>query len=170
MALWSLKEPPSTYVAPKIHTAFFLKNVTILILLGIISKQYKANKKWHMPMRSMWYKKRESLQINSLLQTVEINKLPIQLPYLILLLQAVQILGSYSRCYVQSNIEVPIFPIFWNFHRFFYKQFSFPTEQKMWSLSTSSFMAQDRTTRTDLKELSCLCGGPWENIRSGKCS
>lgn len=60
----------------------------------------------------MLEKQEESLQISSLLQTVEINKVPIQLPYLILLLHAVQMLGLYSRFYVQSNIEVPTFTIF----------------------------------------------------------
>lgn len=155
---------------------FFLKKSPFLsyfgtmysCLMGIISKKTQARKKCHMPMRNKCWKK--SLQNNSLLQTVEINKLPIQLPYLILLLHAVQILGLYSRFYVQSNTEVP-FPIFGNFHRFFYKQSSFSTE-KRWPgpLSTSSFMTQDRITHTGLKKLSCLCGELWENIRSSKCS
>lgn len=61
----------------------------------------------------------------------EINKLPKKMPYSILLLHSVQILGLYSRFYVQSNTEATTFPIFWNFHSFSYKQFSFSTEQKL---------------------------------------
>lgn len=110
-----------------------------------------------MPMSNKCWKK--SLQNNSLLQIVEINKLPVQLPYLILLLHAVQIVGLYSRFYVQSNTEVPTFPIFWNFHRFFYKQFTF-LQNKRWvgSLSTNKDALLLRTGQLTLPlRISLVC-------------